>query len=109
MFDAALRALALLSFATAPGTPATLESAAASGVVVPLDTVVFAGGCFWGVQGVFQHVKGVQTATSGYSGGTVANPSHPPGSTGKTGQAQAGTGLDRPPEGVDAAPLGGAC
>jgi peptide-methionine (S)-S-oxide reductase len=89
MFDAALRALAFLSFAAAPGTPATLESAAAASAVVPLDTVVFAGGCFWGVQGVFQHVKGVQTATSGYSGGTVANPSYEQVSTGRTGHAEA--------------------
>ena len=34
-----------------------------------LQKAVFAGGCFWGVQGVFQHVKGVQRAVSGYSGG----------------------------------------
>jgi peptide-methionine (S)-S-oxide reductase len=88
MFDAALRALALLSFAVAPGAPATHESAAASNAVVPLDTVVFAGGCFWGVQGVFQHVKGVQTATSGYSGGTVANPSYQQVSSGRTGHAE---------------------
>ena len=38
------------------------------------ETAVFAGGCFWGVQGVFQHVKGVKSAISGYSGGTVDNP-----------------------------------
>jgi peptide-methionine (S)-S-oxide reductase len=54
-----------------------------------LDTVVFAGGCFWGVQGVFQHVKGVQTATSGYSGGSVANPSYEQVSSGRTGHAEA--------------------
>ena len=33
------------------------------------QTAVFAGGCFWGVQAVFQHVKGVVSATSGYAGG----------------------------------------
>jgi hypothetical protein len=35
---------------------------------------IFAGGCFWGVQGVFQHVKGVQRAVSGYSGGAASTP-----------------------------------
>ena len=35
------------------------------------ETVVFAGGCFWGVQGVFQHVKGVKKAVSGYAGGAA--------------------------------------
>ncbi len=33
------------------------------------ETAIFAGGCFWGVQGVFQHVKGVKSAVSGYAGG----------------------------------------
>ncbi len=33
------------------------------------ETAIFAGGCFWGVQGVFQHVKGVESAISGYAGG----------------------------------------
>ena len=37
---------------------------------------VFAGGCFWGVQGVFQHVKGVQRAVSGYAGGALQNPTY---------------------------------
>src|SRR5260221_9825401 len=40
------------------------------------ETVVLAGGGFWGVQGVFAHVKGVDSAVSGYAGGTVANPSY---------------------------------
>ena len=38
-----------------------------------LQTTVFAGGCFWGIQGVLRHVKGVTEAVSGYSGGTVAD------------------------------------
>ncbi len=37
------------------------------------ETAVVAGGCFWGIQAVFQHVKGVVSATSGYSGGTKQN------------------------------------
>ena len=40
------------------------------------QTIVLAGGCFWGVQAVFQHVKGVVSATSGYAGGTVPSPSY---------------------------------
>ena len=40
------------------------------------EKAVVAGGCFWGIQAVFQHVKGVISATSGYSGGTVKNPSY---------------------------------
>lgn len=52
------------------------------------QTVVFAGGCFWGVQAVFQRVKGVETATSGYAGGTVKNPGYELVSTGETGHAE---------------------
>ncbi|MFY9904035.1 MAG: peptide-methionine (S)-S-oxide reductase MsrA [Terriglobales bacterium] len=52
------------------------------------QTAVFAGGCFWGVQAVFQHVKGVKDATSGYSGGTVASPDYEEVSSGKTGHAE---------------------
>jgi peptide-methionine (S)-S-oxide reductase len=46
---------------------------------------IFAGGCFWGVQGVFQHVKGVQRAVSGYSGGAASNASYELVSRGNTG------------------------
>ena len=53
-----------------------------------LQTAVFAGGCFWGVQGVFQHVKGVTRATSGYAGGTVENPYYELVSSGSTGHAE---------------------
>ncbi len=52
------------------------------------QTAVFAGGCFWGIQAVFQHVKGVKEATSGYSGGTVAAPEYEEVSTGTTGHAE---------------------
>ena len=52
------------------------------------QTIVFAGGCFWGVQAVFQHVKGVVSATSGYAGGTVDSPSYEQVSTGTTGHAE---------------------
>jgi peptide-methionine (S)-S-oxide reductase len=53
-----------------------------------LQKAVFAGGCFWGVQGVFQHVKGVTQAVSGYAGGTVANPSYEQVSSGTTGHVE---------------------
>ena len=52
------------------------------------ETAVFAGGCFWGVQGVFQHVKGVRKAISGYAGGTVENPYYELVSSGSTGHAE---------------------
>ena len=53
------------------------------------ETAVFAGGCFWGVQGVFAHVKGVTSAVSGYSGGNVANPSYEQVGSETTGHAEA--------------------
>jgi peptide-methionine (S)-S-oxide reductase len=53
-----------------------------------LQTAVFAGGCFWGVQGVFEHVGGVTQAVSGYAGGTVANPGYERVSSGTTGHAE---------------------
>ena len=52
------------------------------------DTAVFAGGCFWGVEAVFEHVKGVKRAVSGYAGGDVASPSYEQVSTGDTGHAE---------------------
>jgi len=53
-----------------------------------LQKAVFAGGCFWGVQGVFQHVKGVQRAVAGYSGGTAPTASYDIVSSGRTGHAE---------------------
>jgi peptide-methionine (S)-S-oxide reductase len=52
------------------------------------ETAVVAGGCFWGIQAVFQHVKGVISATSGYSGGSIKNPGYELVSTGDTGHAE---------------------
>ena len=52
------------------------------------QTAVFAGGCFWGIQAVFEQVKGVASATSGYSGGSVKNPSYEAVSSGETGHAE---------------------
>jgi len=53
-----------------------------------LQTAILAGGCFWGVQGVFQHTKGVVDAVSGYAGGGAENPSYDQVSTGTTGHAE---------------------
>jgi peptide-methionine (S)-S-oxide reductase len=58
--------------ATAPGT----------------QTAVFAGGCFWGVEAVFRHVKGVRTAVSGYAGGSKQTAAYEVVSTGTTGHAE---------------------
>jgi len=52
------------------------------------ETAVFAGGCFWGIQAVYQHVKGVKSAVSGYAGGHVASPSYYEVSSGTTGHAE---------------------
>lgn len=52
------------------------------------DVAYFAGGCFWGVEGVFDHVRGVESAVSGYAGGTTIRPRYEQVSTGKTGHAE---------------------
>ncbi|MNH83084.1 Peptide methionine sulfoxide reductase MsrA/MsrB [compost metagenome] len=52
------------------------------------ETAVFAGGCFWGVQGVFQHVKGVKDAVSGYAGGAANTAQYERVSNGNTGHAE---------------------
>ena len=55
----------------------------------PTETAVLAGGCFWGMQAVFEHVNGVKKVVSGYSGGDVAEPSYEQVTTGSTGHAEA--------------------
>lgn len=52
------------------------------------ESAVFAGGCFWGVQAVFSHLRGVRDARSGYAGGHGANPSYEQVSSGTTGHAE---------------------
>jgi peptide-methionine (S)-S-oxide reductase len=90
-------AVLTLPFAAALGAS---SGAAESAVVLPppavdeaasgsLETAVVAGGCFWGVQGVFQHVKGVSKAVSGYSGGNAGTATYDEVSTGTTGHAEA--------------------
>lgn len=53
------------------------------------ETAVLAGGCFWGVEGVFEHVKGVTRVVSGYSGGTADTANYRQVSSGRTGHAEA--------------------
>lgn len=65
--------------------PVVDEPGAAPGTT---ETAVLAGGCFWGVQGVFQHVKGVTMAESGYAGGQQATANYETVSTGTTGHAE---------------------
>jgi len=90
---AAIGALAITAFAIVP------LRAAEDAVVIPapaqdvqasdgLQTVVVAGGCFWGVQGVFQHTSGVVNAVSGYAGGSKATADYDTVSTGSTGHAE---------------------
>lgn len=96
---AALGCLALI-FASAIMATRSSELMAEGPVVVPapayqapaakgLETAVFAGGCFWGVQGVFAHVKGVRSAVSGYAGGDAKTARYHVVGTGRTGHAEA--------------------
>ena len=64
------------------------------------ERIVLAGGCFWGVQGVFQHVRGVTQAVSGYAGGDKANPSYAQVGSGSTGHAES-VEIDFDPRVVD--------
>ncbi|MGO4723523.1 MULTISPECIES: peptide-methionine (S)-S-oxide reductase MsrA [unclassified Inquilinus] len=63
-----------------------VDEAAAPGTAT--ETAVLAGGCFWGVQGVFQHVKGVTNAVSGYAGGEAGTAQYETVSGGDTGHAE---------------------
>lgn len=95
---AALAAVGVLGFA---GLPLQTSVAAEVAVQIPplagetgsdakaaQETAVFAGGCFWGVQGVFQHTKGVLNAVSGYTGGSQATASYQLIGSGLTGHAE---------------------
>jgi len=90
---AAIGALAIAGFVAAPSfaaedavvIPAPAMDEPASGGV---QTVVLSGGCFWGVQGVFQHTAGVVNAVSGYAGGNKSTAQYDTVSTGTTGHAE---------------------
>lgn len=62
-----------------------LDEAKARGV----QTAVLAGGCFWGMEGVFEHLKGVKSVTSGYAGGNAATADYDSVSSERTGHAEA--------------------
>ena len=70
-------------------TNAGVTRAQANAAPRAMQTAVFAGGCFWGVEAVFEHMKGVKTVVSGYAGGQVANPTYDAVSSGRTGHAEA--------------------
>ncbi|RIV68835.1 peptide-methionine (S)-S-oxide reductase MsrA [Flagellimonas aequoris] len=54
-----------------------------------LETAIFAGGCFWCTEAVFQRLKGVESVVPGYTGGTIKNPAYREICTGRTGHAEA--------------------
>src|SRR5580692_11905084 len=90
---AAIGALAITAFAVAPlraAEDAVIIPAPAADVAAAdgTQTVVVAGGCFWGVQGVFQHTAGVVNAVSGYAGGSKSTADYTIVSTGTTGHAE---------------------
>jgi peptide-methionine (S)-S-oxide reductase len=87
--------VAALVFALARGMPARADDARmmpAPAVDVPAatatQTAVFSGGCFWGVQGVFEHVKGVKRVLAGYAGGAKQTAQYETVSGGDTGHAE---------------------
>jgi peptide-methionine (S)-S-oxide reductase len=92
---AAVGVAGLLAFAMMVGNSARGASALPSPAVdekpapgATQEKVVLAGGCFWGIQDVFEHVKGVTSATSGYAGGKIKDPTYEDVSTGETGYAE---------------------
>jgi peptide-methionine (S)-S-oxide reductase len=66
--------------------PAAIDEAVGKGATS--EVAVLAGGCFWGVQGVFQHVAGVTRAVSGYAGGAQSSAEYPKVGNGWTGHAE---------------------
>lgn len=84
----AVPAFAAESAVVIPAPPDDAASAAAASTAVT-ETAVVAGGCFWGVQGVFQHVKGVTSAVSGYAGGDEKTAKYESVGSGSTGHAEA--------------------
>ena len=95
LFAGALVGASAIGLAFLLGRPGFAEPAVAlppaAAVEAPTgatEKVVLAGGCFWGVQAVFQHVKGVTEAVSGYAGGKASTATYPQVSTGLTGHAE---------------------
>src|SRR5262245_20679843 len=73
--------------ATAESLPTPATDIAASTVKAP-QKAIFAGGCFWGVEAVYRHVKGVSSAVSGYAGGTAKTADYAAVSSGSTEHAE---------------------
>jgi len=71
------------------GTLLTLPLSAPSAAPAKTDSAVLAGGCFWGMEWVFEHVKGVKSVVSGYAGGSAADASYDKVSSESTGHAEA--------------------
>ncbi len=90
---AALLAAGMLSQVSAVSAAAPIVRVPAPALdtpsAAPSETAVFAGGCFWGVQGVYQRVKGVTSAVSGYAGGARATADYESVGSGTTGHAEA--------------------
>ena len=91
--SAAVAAIAIGIAVTGPSFASELNRVAPAPAVrlastAPREVAYFAGGCFWGVEGVFDHVRGVQSAVSGYAGGKTARPDYEEVSTGTTGHAE---------------------
>jgi peptide-methionine (S)-S-oxide reductase len=93
------RIVPALAIAVALGALAIVQTHAESATTIPAPTmdppnqastatIVLAGGCFWGVQGVFQHVDGVTSAVSGYAGGEKKTAEYEVVSEGTTGHAE---------------------
>jgi peptide-methionine (S)-S-oxide reductase len=82
--------LASISLAAALLLFSSMESPPVESLTQPVarETAVFAGGCFWGIEAVFEHVKGVLEVVSGYAGGSTKNPSYEEVSSGLTGHAE---------------------
>jgi peptide-methionine (S)-S-oxide reductase len=86
----ALASVAMLS-GRRTSAPTILPAAELGAGLAPAageEVAIFSGGCFWGVQAVFQHMKGVKSAVSGYTGGSLKTPSYEQVSTGTTGHAE---------------------
>ena len=90
VFGVALAAVAMFT-SRGSSAPTMLPAATVGAELAPSageEVAIFSGGCFWGVQAVFQHMKGVKSAISGYTGGALKNPSYEQVSTGTTNHAE---------------------
>ncbi|WP_299329727.1 peptide-methionine (S)-S-oxide reductase MsrA [Parasphingopyxis sp.] len=95
----AIGAAAVIAAVAAISLPTTQQTVEAAVTIPPPRTnvvvtegnqvAVFAGGCFWGMEGVFQHVRGVRSVVSGYAGGSAETATYEQVGTGRTGHAEA--------------------